>query len=171
MMFNFSDETQVLQCARKILEARLKAKPVLAQMNSESVKAFLVLNAAGKEHEELHVMFLNDNLEMIAFDLMGIGTHDQVNAAPRDVALAALKHKATKVVVTHNHPVGSSRPSTPDILYTKSLGAALALIDVSLEDHLVVCKNEVTSIRQFCSDPRNISEELMEAFGEYDGQF
>jgi DNA repair protein RadC len=48
-------------------------------------------------------------------------------------------------VLAHNHPSGVAEPSRADELITRSLQAALQLVDVRVLDHLVVGSGEVTS--------------------------
>jgi DNA repair protein RadC len=45
------------------------------------------------------------------------------------------------LIIAHNHPSGSLKPSQEDIELTQSLHQALELIDVHLLDHCIVSKN------------------------------
>ena len=58
----------------------------------------------------------------------------------------ALKHKAFSVVIAHNHPSGDSTPSKKDIELTETISDSLAAIGVKLRDHIIVCKNEYSSL-------------------------
>ena len=51
------------------------------------------------------------------------------------------------VIFAHNHPSGIAEPSQADIQITEKLKQALALIDVSVLDHIVV-GNTCTSFAQ-----------------------
>lgn len=166
-MFNYSaqSEEEVLAKAQTILESRMRKLPF---MQSEAcIKQYLTLNAAGKEHEELHALFLNDAFEMIAFEKLAIGTHNCVSTSARDLAIAALRAGATAIVLTHNHPVGSSEPSQQDLDFTVTMGAALSLVDVKLLDHMVVCNTSVTSIKEYLNEreakpPKTLLQRMQE---------
>ena len=58
----------------------------------------------------------------------------------------ALHKNAAAVIVAHNHPSGSAKPSAADIAITERLKAALELMDIRLLDHFVVGRGEVVSL-------------------------
>ena len=62
----------------------------------------------------------------------------QTSVYPREVVLRALHHHASAVILAHNHPSGSVRPSPADQELTRTLTAALALVDVRVLDHVIV---------------------------------
>ena len=45
---------------------------------------------------------------------------------------------AAFIIFAHNHPSGNTNPSQADKLITKRLQEALALIDVSVIDHIII---------------------------------
>ena len=53
--------------------------------------------------------------------------------------------KAAAAIFTHNHPSGVSEPSAADKSLTRTLCAALKLVDVRVLDHLVVAGPEIVS--------------------------
>lgn len=65
---------------------------------------------------------------------------------PREVARAALLRNAAAVIVAHNHPSGDPRPSESDIVLTRRLDRALALIEIRLLDHIVVAGRLAVSL-------------------------
>ena len=62
-------------------------------------------------------------------------------------ALAALRAEAKYAVLTHNHPGGSTDPSSADIDVTRGAMAALKLVNTVLVDHIIVTDREPASIR------------------------
>ncbi len=95
--------------------------------------------AIGGEAREVFLVFLLDvQLRLIACERMFTGTLTQTEVHPREIARAALLHNAAAVALAHNHPSGDTTPSDNDMRTTRSVAAALALIDVKLVDHLVV---------------------------------
>jgi DNA repair protein RadC len=57
---------------------------------------------------------------------------------PRIVFLKALEVQATSMVLCHNHPSGSLRPSRADEEITARLKSAGKLLDIEVVDHLIV---------------------------------
>lgn len=67
---------------------------------------------------------------------------------PREVVLRALHHHAAAVVLAHNHPSGVAEPSKADEMLTQTLKSALALVDVRVLDHMVVCAGHWRSMAE-----------------------
>ena len=55
---------------------------------------------------------------------------------------------ASAVVLAHNHPSGIALPSEDDWAVTNRVKAALASIDVRLEDHIVVADHDFVSFSE-----------------------
>jgi DNA repair protein RadC len=79
---------------------------------------------------------------------MFFGTIDGASVHPREIAKAALKYNAAAVILTHNHPSGSSNPSDADKMITRLVKEALRLIDVRVLDHIVVGGAETVSFAE-----------------------
>jgi len=93
---------------------------------------------AGVDHESFHVLFLDVRMRLIACEEMFRGTIDQAPVFPREVAKEAILRAAAGVVLAHNHPSGVAQPSNADIRVTQQLTQALALVEVSVIDHLII---------------------------------
>jgi DNA repair protein RadC len=52
------------------------------------------------------------------------------------------------VILAHNHPSGSAKPSRADELLTQTLKAALGLVDVRVLDHIIVTRSAVLSFAE-----------------------
>ena len=63
---------------------------------------------------------------------------DGAEVYPREVARAALRHNAAAIIVTHNHPSGSTEPSAADRAVTLHLRDALAMLEIRLLDHFII---------------------------------
>ena len=70
-----------------------------------------------------------------------------VTRRPR-IPQRCLKHEAAALIIAHNHPSGSVEPSRADELLTKTLGTALALMDVRVLDHIIVAGGRSLSFAQ-----------------------
>ena len=60
-------------------------------------------------------------------------------------------HRASAVLLLHNHPSGDSAPSNSDFEATQAVRAALNSIDIRLYDHLVVGTTSVYSFSRGCT--------------------
>ena len=67
---------------------------------------------------------------------------------PREVAKTALILGANGVVLAHNHPSGSVRPSKEDMELTKTMQEALGVIDVIVRDHIIVAQGKYLSMAE-----------------------
>ena len=85
---------------------------------------------------------------MIVFEELFRGTIDGATVYPREVVKAALRHNAAAVILAHNHPSGVAEPSGADRDITKRLIAALDLVDIRVLDHLVIGRENITSLAE-----------------------
>ncbi|MEN0051814.1 MAG: DNA repair protein RadC [Bacteroidota bacterium] len=89
-------------------------------------------------HEEFWILLLNRaNLVLDRIQLSQGGTSGTVVDA-KMVFRAALEGQASGIILVHNHPSGSLRPSQHDIDLTKKLRDAGKTLDISVMDHLIV---------------------------------
>lgn len=98
-----------------------------------------------KPNEILFAIFLNAKNEVLTTKELGEGTVSQTAAFPRKIIEEALKQKATSLILAHNHPGGVAEPSEQDITITNEIKNALALVEISLQDHIILADNEYYS--------------------------
>lgn len=101
-----------------------------------------------KQNEILFAIFLNAKNEVLANKELGEGTVSQASAFPRKIVEEALKQKATSIILAHNHPGGIAEPSEHDESITTEIQKALALVEISLQDHLILANNEYYSFKR-----------------------
>ncbi|MBP6901213.1 MAG: DNA repair protein RadC [Burkholderiaceae bacterium] len=126
----------VVEMARRALAQRLAAAPVFE--SPQSVKDYLQLQLAQREHEVFAVLFLDSQHRLLRMEELFRGTLAATSVYPREVVKRALALNAAAVVLAHNHPSGVAEPSRADEHLTQQLKHALALVDVRVLDHLVV---------------------------------
>ncbi len=139
---------EIINMAQQILSNRLQRDTDVVATSPQAIQEFLQLKLAGKEQEVFGVLFLDSRHRMICFKELFYGTIDGASVHPREVVKAALQCNAAAVIFAHNHPSGVAEPSQADIQITGRLKTALALLDVRVLDHLVVCPDEVVSLAQ-----------------------
>ena len=142
----FAQLQAVMELARRAIEEQLEAGPAL---NSPlSVKAYLRNIFSGKTHESFYVLFLDVKNRLIETKEMFRGTLTHTSVYPREVVKEALAQNAASVMLAHNHPSGTPEPSESDLLLTRALIQALALVDVRILDHFVVAGHQVHSFAE-----------------------
>ena len=140
-------ERAVIDAALTILGGYLRQHGA-AFHSPDMVKNYLRLHLSGERREVFAVLFLDSQNRVIAFEVMFVGTLSQTSVYPREVAVAAMRHDATAVILAHNHPSGSTQPSRADELLTAALKQTLALVDVRVLDHLIVGCDSVLSMAE-----------------------
>ena len=60
---------------------------------------------------------------------------------------AAFKHQAQAVILRRNHPSGELKPSRADIDVTRDIKKALAVMGVTLHDHLIIADTTCVSFK------------------------
>lgn len=98
-----------------------------------------------RQNEVLCAVFLDAKNEVLATKELSEGTVSQAAAYPRRVVEDALKYKATSMILAHNHPGGVAEPSDDDRRITEDIRNALALVDVSLQEHVILAGSEYYS--------------------------
>ncbi len=136
----------VLELARRALAEELKEKTVFS--TPQAIRDYLQLQLGSRPYEVFAVLFLDAQHRLIALEELFRGTLAQTSVYPREVVVRALALNAASVVLAHNHPSGSAQPSRADEAITKTLKAALGLIDVQVLDHFVVTSSQATSMAE-----------------------
>jgi DNA repair protein RadC len=114
----------------------------------QAAKQYLRLAMAGRPYESFHVLFLDVRNRLIAARELFRGTLTHTSVYPREVVREALSRNAASVMLAHNHPSGTPEPSEADMLLTRSLVQALALVDIRILDHFVVAGHRVHSFAE-----------------------
>ncbi len=136
----------VLEIARRALSQRLREREIMG--SPDAVKQYLQLHLSAKPHEVFAVMFLDSQNRLLALEEMFRGTLSQTSVYPKEVVLRALHWSAAAVVLSHNHPSGTVTPSKADESLTRTLKAALALVDVRVLDHIIVGPGRALSMAE-----------------------
>lgn len=134
----------VVELARRALAQQMQETPLLD--NPQAARDYVQLRLGAHTYEVFAVLFLDAQNRFLAFEELFKGTLTQTSVYPREVVIRAMALKASHVVLAHNHPSGSAQPSVADQHLTKTLMAALALIDVQVLDHFVVTRSNVVSM-------------------------
>ncbi|NAS62797.1 DNA repair protein RadC, partial [Pseudomonas syringae pv. actinidiae] len=85
---------------------------------------------------------------LIEYAELFYGTLATTAVYPREIVRKALSCNAAAVILAHNHPSGNTEPSQADLMLTRRVSAALALVDVRVLDHIIVGGNDTLSFAE-----------------------
>jgi DNA repair protein RadC len=140
---------QDLKIAQALLErvsrAPLKQRTVISSWTQ--LVNYCRLALAHEAREQFRVLFLDVKNQLIADEIMNLGTVDHAPVYPREIARRALELSASSLILVHNHPSGDPRPSQADIAITKEVVAAVGVLSVTVHDHLIIGNNGVASFK------------------------
>jgi DNA repair protein RadC len=99
------------------------------------------------DHEEFWIIFLNNANRIIDKTCISKGGFTGTIVDIRLVFREAVSRKATGILISHNHPSGTLKPSEQDINLTKKIREGGALLDIQLIDHLILAQDKYYSFR------------------------
>ena len=88
--------------------------------------------------EEFRVLLLDRANKVIQNEIIGEGGFSGTVADPKKIFKKALAVNASGIILGHNHPSDSLKPSESDISLTKKIKKAGEVLDISVLDHIIV---------------------------------
>lgn len=153
------EELMQIKGIGKIKAIQIKAISELAirmsrPSNFKKIKIYSTENIANlvfeemrfKKREYVKLFLLNIKNEILKSIDLFIGGVNFANISINEIIYEALKIKAPKMILVHNHPSGDSTPSKADIDVTKKICDAAKLFDIELIDHIVIGNHNYKSI-------------------------
>ena len=134
-----------LELGRRRQEAIPEEKPTLN--SSFRVYEYLKNQLQDLPHEEFWVVYLNPSCKAIESKMISKGGNDFTPVDCRIILRHALSNKAHSMVLAHNHPSGSLKPSEADKSLTKKIVQAAKTMDIHLQDHLIITDSHYFSFR------------------------
>jgi DNA repair protein RadC len=95
--------------------------------------------------EEFYIVILNRKNVVQKYELVTRGILDSSLVSPREVFKIAIDHRASSIILVHNHPSGNLEPSKEDIKITEQLYQAGKLLEIPVLDHIIIANNSYTS--------------------------
>jgi DNA repair protein RadC len=96
-------------------------------------------------HEEFWIVYLNNSNKVISKTQLSKGGITGTVVDIRLVFKMALEYGATSIVLCHNHPSGSLKPSDADIQITQKLKRAGESLEIAILDHVIVTETSYFS--------------------------
>lgn len=96
---------------------------------------------ADKEQEYFLLLSLNVLMKKIEVHEITKGIVDRSIVHPREVFRKVIMDNASKVIIAHNHPSGSLKPSIEDIKSAKAIKEAGELLGIQVLDNVIISKS------------------------------
>nr|WP_249675334.1 DNA repair protein RadC [Acidocella sp. C78] len=132
--------------AIRLARTELASAPLLN--NWERLIDYLTMAMARETVEQFRVLYLDNRNRLVADEVASRGTVNHTPVYVREVVRRTVETGATALILVHNHPSGDPSPSRDDIEMTREIQRAVALLDVTLHDHVIIGKAGWLSLRR-----------------------
>jgi DNA repair protein RadC len=125
-----------LELGRRRQAAAALVKNVI--VSSNDIAIFLETSLKDYRHEVFGVVFLNRANKVNHFEIISQGGLTGTVADPRIILKKALESDAISLILCHNHPSGSLKPSRADEELTLKIKEAARYFDIKVLDHIII---------------------------------
>ena len=95
--------------------------------------------------EYFYSLFLNNSNKIIGYQQISKGGFTSTVVDIRVIMQTALKTNAVSIIIAHNHPSGTLKPSQQDNKLTNKIKAAGETLDIKILDHLIITEESYFS--------------------------
>jgi len=106
--------------------------------SSAGIADYLQTKLKDYRREVFAVLFLNRANRINHFEIISEGGITGTVADPRIILKKALEEDAVSIILCHNHPSGSLKPSRADEELTAKIKEAARYLDIKVLDHIIV---------------------------------
>lgn len=132
-----------LEIGRRRAAQEIPEKTVIG--NSHDAYMVLRNQLSDLRTEEFWAILLNNNNKVIHVSQLTQGGISQSIVDVRILYKTALDHFSTGIIIAHNHPSGSLKPSREDINITQKIKEAGNTLSIQLLDHIIVTQDSYFS--------------------------
>ena len=136
----------VKELSRRALEEDLRIGCALD--HPARVKQYCQARLGHLPVEHCMALYLDSQYRLISAEEVARGTLGQASIYPRELVKAGLRLHAAALILAHNHPSGHAAASQADLVLTRHLRQALALVDIRLLDHLIITPSQAVSLAE-----------------------
>ena len=121
-----------LSCISELAKRLSKASAgeLLSFENPDSIARYYMEDLRHEKQEIMKLLMLNSKSKLIGETNISKGTVNASLITPRELFIEALQKNAVSIIIMHNHPSGDPTPSREDMLTTKRILDAGALIGI-----------------------------------------
>ncbi|MGN7864215.1 RadC family protein [Chryseobacterium sp.] len=135
--------TSALEIGRRKSGQEIPEKPTIG--NSNDAYILLKNQLSDLRTEEFWAIFLNNSNKVIHISQLTQGGISQSVVDVRVLFKTALDHFSTGIIIAHNHPSGSLKPSREDLNITQKIKEAGNTLSIQLLDHLIITQDSYFS--------------------------
>ena len=136
--------TAALELGRRRQLSDIKKRPqIRSSRDAYNAIAPLVMDLP---HEEFWILQLNRSNHVIGRARISTGGTAGTIVDAKIVFKKALEMQASSIILCHNHPSGSLKPSNADIQVTRKLKEGGTFLDIAVLDHLIVSEKGYCSL-------------------------
>ena len=114
----------------------------------DAMDFFIERYADISDKERFSVAFLDTGNRIISVKEMFTGTLNESPVYTREIIKEALFKNAASVILAHNHPGGSVKPSQSDIEASERVKAGVEAVGIRLLDHIIVAGDKAYSLTE-----------------------
>ncbi|MDI7224068.1 JAB domain-containing protein [Leptospira santarosai] len=122
-----------VEIARRLKWEALKGR----RYSSEQLLNFLATSLIPKNRECFVLITLSPEGAVLRAEIVAVGSLEEVGVQTRDLLKIILNDAASSVIIAHNHPESSSKPSEEDLWIFENFGRLLDTIGLELLDQWI----------------------------------
>lgn len=129
------------------MQVKLTELEKIKLLNSDDIysvmqRVLMRENKIERNKEHFWIIGLAQNNRILYIELISLGTINTTLVEPMEVFSIALQKRTVKIILAHNHPSGSMKPSEEDKDITDKLIQVGLFLNIPVVDHLII--NEKT---------------------------
>ena len=109
--------------------------------DSKMVYDYLRRHMNYQRQEEIWVLLLDRGKHIFHRECLSRGSTTMVPVDVKMVLKPAIEMLADCIILAHNHPSDTPRPSKPDDELTRRVSTACKAVEIPLLDHIIVCRS------------------------------
>ena len=117
------------------------------EFTEEDAMNYLKARFHGERSEVVVAIFCDSRGQYINTYEIDRGSSTETALRPRELAQAAIRCGASKMILSHNHPQGFAVPSSADLRATVDLKDIFEQLDIKLVDHIIVSQDDCYSMK------------------------
>lgn len=118
-------------------------------------EAYMAMRYVGLSIERFYLLALDGTGRLIECVALQSGSEQSAPFYLKHVLSETVRTNAAAIVISHNHPNATPRPSQADLDCTNALMDALGPINVPLLDHMILVGRRAMSVRGYGFIPEN----------------
>jgi len=133
-----------LELGRRFYATNTQGEPVYIKT---ALQAYQYLKSMGVlQKEQLKGLYVNSRYKLVHQEVISVGSLTANIVHPREIFRPAIEHGAVGVIIAHNHPSGSVKPTEADLVVTSQVKSAGTILGIDLLDHLIITTDRFHSI-------------------------